>query len=267
MNRTSKINLEKWLGKTRNPYSKFYYKGSQSKEYYAGIDNENSDIDTNTDVFCLFKQLIDSSIENYLMLELPEYDSKTNTCNIISIPLFTKTMKESFYTFCLNNTHNQYVGINLHLLNELEEDDELEEDYELEEEEEEELEEEEEEELEEEECIRTRHDYRIQLTEQSDRIDDYIRLLWTTVIMPYLSNMDTQYILNNLESYCVFYKYMLDNSPAIKCLLEKFDTIDSIKFPSVEKYLTPDQKTFYKMQRDNIQMIKSLKKQISCISP
>lgn len=53
----------------------------------------------------LFKQSIDCVFNNKLNLILPQYDKDTNTCEFIQLPLFTKTMKKSFYEFCMNNSN------------------------------------------------------------------------------------------------------------------------------------------------------------------
>jgi hypothetical protein len=53
----------------------------------------------------LFKQSIDCVFDNRLNLILPQYDKDTNTCEFIKLPLFTKTMKKSFYEFCMNNSN------------------------------------------------------------------------------------------------------------------------------------------------------------------
>jgi hypothetical protein len=114
----------------------------------------------------------------------------------------------------------------------------------------------------------TRERYTNILNIEFEKIDDYIHTIWDNVMLPYLENYDSNSILDNMNTcdYDKFYKYMLDNSPAIKHLLEKYKSINLIGLPNEKTIsLTHDQKIILNMQNEHLKFCKIMKKQLNNI--
>jgi hypothetical protein len=52
----------------------------------------------------LFKRLIDVTESKELSVEVVETDRRTGTVSYVNAPIFDKSMKEKFYSFCMQNT-------------------------------------------------------------------------------------------------------------------------------------------------------------------
>jgi len=57
-----------------------------------------------------------------------------------------------------------------------------------------------------------------------NNIDNHIRILWDTVIVPYLENFNERQILDQLTTndYDKFYAFMIKNNPICQQIIEDF---------------------------------------------
>jgi hypothetical protein len=114
----------------------------------------------------------------------------------------------------------------------------------------------------------THLEYIEKLDIELEKINEYIKKLWETVMEPYLTNYDANSILNDINmDYSVFYNYVLEHSPAIKYLNERYkmanDSGTNSEYfkqkQSESNYIT---NYFNTMIKQHIDMAKKLKQQI-----
>jgi hypothetical protein len=71
------------------------------------------------------------------------------------------------------------------------------------------------------------NDNKLMLEKEISKFDNYVDFLWKRIIQEYIHDVPNNGIISKLteQDKNTFYKYMLDNSPAINMIIDKLNLL------------------------------------------